>query len=111
MHDIIIIVIMNPHLVVEVPGDEGGAVRDAGDDAPERHAPALVDMKLPVYWHCCCWLGWVLQTRLGTVRQAGAGAGAGAGLPGTTASHTLSLLVSHTCTEGVSVVPSLKPMV
>ena len=38
---------MIQHLVVEVPGDEGGAVRDAGDDAPERHAPALVDMKLP----------------------------------------------------------------
>ena len=65
----------------------------------------LVDTKLHVYWHRCCWLGWVLQTRLGTLRQAGAG------LPGTTASHTLSLLVSHTCTEGVSVVPSLKPMV
>ena len=38
---------MNPHLVVEVPGDEGGAVRDAGDDAAEFHAPALVDMELP----------------------------------------------------------------
>ena len=75
------------------------------------HKQLLVDAKLHVYWHCCCWLGWVLQTRLGTVRQAGAGAGAGAELPGTTASHTLSLLVSHTCTEGVSVVPSLKPMV
>ena len=73
------------------------------------HKQLLVDAKLHVYWHRCCWLGWVLQTRLGTVRQAGAGAGAG--LPGTTASHTLSLLVSHTCTEGVSVVPSLKPMV
>ena len=38
---------MNPHLVVEVPGDEGGAVRDAGDDAAECHAPTLVDMELP----------------------------------------------------------------
>ena len=38
---------MIQHLVVEVPGDEGGACRDAGDDAPECHAPALVDMELP----------------------------------------------------------------
>ena len=35
------------HLVVEVPGDEGRALRDAGDDAPERHAPALVHVELP----------------------------------------------------------------
>ena len=38
---------LTTHPVVEVPGDEGGAVRDAGDDAPEGHPASLVDMELP----------------------------------------------------------------